>query len=109
MKEPTLSETVFLLAILGLKDEAYGVAIRERVRGMTGRSLSYGTLYSSLDQLFRKGYTSKSVGRPTPERGGRGKIFYRVTPKGRHALESALNLQRKIWASANGVLGERNG
>jgi PadR family transcriptional regulator PadR len=97
VKDLTLNETAILLAILRLEKEAYGVAIKEDVSRFINRNISYGTLYSYLDQLFRKGFISKSVGNPTPERGGRRKIFYELTKKGLHALESAYELQKLIW------------
>lgn len=97
MKDLTLNETAILLAILRLGKDAYGVAIKEDVSKFIAKKISYGTLYSYLDQLFRKGFISKSIGDPTPERGGRRKIFYRLTKKGIRALESAYKLQKLIW------------
>ena len=98
MKDLTLYESIILLAILRLKDNAYGVTIREKIEGISQRSISYGTLYSYLDQIHRKGYVSKSTGRPSPERGGRRKIFYKLTPDGAEALKAAYKLQKVIWA-----------
>jgi PadR family transcriptional regulator PadR len=97
VKDLTLNETAVLLAILRLEKDAYGVAIKEDVSKLSNKKISYGTLYSYLDQLFRKGFISKSIGDPTPERGGRRKIFYRLTRKGVQALESAFELQKMIW------------
>jgi len=98
MKDLTLYESIILMAILRLKDNAYGVTIREKIERIAQRSISYGTLYSYLDQIHRKGYVSKSVGRPSPERGGRRKIFYKITPDGAKALKAAHKLQKTIWA-----------
>jgi PadR family transcriptional regulator PadR len=97
VKDLTLNETALLLSILRLGEDAYGVAIKEDVSEFMSKRISYGTLYSYLDQLFRKGLISKSIGDPTPERGGRRKIFYKLTKKGIHALESAYELQKLIW------------
>ena len=93
----TLSESILLLAIWRLKEKAYGVTIRKHVKEMTGKLYSYGTLYSFLDQLSRKRYVIKSVGDPTPQRGGRSKIFYRLSNEGIKALQSARELQKTIW------------
>jgi DNA-binding PadR family transcriptional regulator len=98
MKDLTLYESIILLAILRLKDNAYGVTIREKIEGIAQRSISYGTLYSYLDQIHRKGYVSKSIGKPLSERGGRRKIFYKLTPDGAEALKAAYKLQKVIWA-----------
>ena len=98
MKNLTLYESIILLAILRLKDNAYGVTIREMIESIAQRSLSYGTLYSYLDQIHRKGYVNKSIGKPSSERGGRRKIFYKLTLDGEEALKSAYKLQKVIWA-----------
>ena len=97
MKLLTLNETSVLLAILQLGQNAYGVAIKEEVLRLLDKKISYGTLYSYLDQLVRKGYLSKSLGNPTPERGGRRKIFYKLTKKGAGALKTAYLRQKMIW------------
>ncbi len=99
MKTLTLDESIFLAAILILEDGAYGVAIRRKVLEMAGKSVSYGTLYSHLDQLFRKGYVTKSLGKPSAERGGRSKIYYRVLPAGLEALKSTIILQHSLRRS----------
>jgi DNA-binding PadR family transcriptional regulator len=104
MEDLTLYESIFLMVILRLKDNAYGVTIREETSKIKGRTLSYGTIYSYLDQLTRKGYVIKTVGSPTTERGGRRKIFYTLSPDGLKALKSAYNLQNMIWKDAPSVL-----
>ena len=101
MKDLTLYESIFLLAILRLDKNAYGVAIREEVSKVMQRMISYGTLYSYLDQIFRKGYVTKSAGDPSSERGGRRKIFYKLTLDGRKALKTSHQLQKAIWAGVS--------
>lgn len=93
----TLSETMLLLAIRQLGDQAYGVAIREAVSSMADKAYTYGTLYSALDQLVRKEYVLKEAGEPTPERGGRRKMFYSLTPRGLQALKAAWELHQALW------------
>ncbi len=97
MKDLTLSELIFMLAIWRLEENAYGVTIRKQIAQVTGKVYTYGTLYSALNQLFRKGYVIKSAGPPTAERGGRSKIFYRLSPEGIRALKAARQLNREIW------------
>jgi DNA-binding PadR family transcriptional regulator len=97
MKQITILEEIILTTILRLKEEAYGVAIRQKVADLINKDLLYGTLYNTLDQLFRKGYVNKAQGKPSPERGGRGKIFYSLTPKGTKALQESRDLHKKLW------------
>lgn len=97
MKELSVLEQMIMSAILSLKENAYGVSIRQRVTETTRKRLMYGTLYNTLDQLVRKRYVTKSRGEPTSERGGRSKIYYRISPEGLHALRAAYELQKSIW------------
>jgi PadR family transcriptional regulator PadR len=97
MKEITVLEEIILTSIFRLKEEAYGVSIRQKVSEITKKDIIYGTLYNTLDQLLRKGYVRKRLGKPTPQRGGRGKIYYTLTAKGVKALQNARDLHRRIW------------
>lgn len=107
MKNLTLYETIHLLAILRRGDNAYGVSIKEEISEMTGREISYGTLYSYLDQLTRKGLVKKTSGDPTPERGGRRKIYYSITAAGEKALQAAYRLQQSIWEGVPSPIQEK--
>lgn len=93
----TLMEEILLTAIWRLRDQAYGVSIRKKITEVTGEEMIYGTLYNLLDQLARKSFLRKSRGRPTPERGGRSKIYYELTPQGINALQQARDLHRRVW------------
>jgi DNA-binding PadR family transcriptional regulator len=97
MKDLTLTEEMFLLAVWKLKHDAYGVTIRQYVSRETGRIYPYGTLYSALDKLARIGYLNKSTGDPIPERGGRRKYYYHITGDGLSALKNAMELKRRLW------------
>jgi DNA-binding PadR family transcriptional regulator len=97
MKLLTRLEEIYLLAIWRLKDEAYGVKIRKKIEKMTGKKISYGALYFTLEQLSKKNYVSRTVGEPTPVRGGCSKIYYKLTPAGKTSLKNAYTLQKSIW------------
>ncbi len=88
-------EHIVVLALLRLEEEAYGVSVRQEIELRTRREVSIGAVYATLDRLEEKGYVKSRRGDPTPERGGRSKRFFRVTPKGvaavnraQHALQS---------------------
>jgi PadR family transcriptional regulator PadR len=97
MKELTMSQLILLLSVWRLEGDAYGVTIRKELSRVTGRKYPYGTLYSLLDQLHKKGFVAKSIGGPTNIRGGRRKILYQVTKEGREALRTTRELQDVIW------------
>jgi len=97
MKELTVLEQIILSVIFNLKDGAYGVSVRQKVNEMIEKKLNYGTLYNALEQLLRKGLVTKTQGEPTPDRIGRPRIYYHLTPAGEKMLWKAYELQRTIW------------
>ena len=97
MKELTVLEQMILSAVLNLKDNAYGVSVREKVTKLMKKNINYGTLYNALDQLLRKDYVKKIRGESNADRIGRPRIFYTLTPSGKKALRQAYELQSKIW------------
>ena len=91
------ADEILLLAILRLKNDAYGVSIVREVQERTGKKLKLGGLWVSLDILVKKGLIAKRMGDPTPERGGRSKIYYMLTPAGIEALERVNLFNRSLW------------
>ena len=90
-------EQIVLLAVLRLGDEAYAVPILEQIEEQTGRKIARGALYTALERLETKGCLRSRVGDPLPERGGRARRYFTVTPAAVRALkESRLALMR-LW------------
>ena len=48
-------EELILLALVRLRDNAYGVTIRQADRERTGRQVSVGAVYTALERLQQKG------------------------------------------------------
>lgn len=90
-------EHMVLLAILRLEQGAYGMEIRAEIEARTGRDVSYGAVYTTLDRLERKGWVSHELGAPTPERGGRAKKYFRVERAGREALRDTRRALDVMW------------
>lgn len=87
-------EYAVLLAVLHLGDDAYGVPVREVLEQRTGRPVARGALYTALERLEAKGCLRSRMGDPTPERGGKARRYFTVTPAGLKAIRSthaALN------------------
>ncbi len=97
MKKLTINEEIFLISIWHLREEAYGVKIREKILEFTGSSILLGTLYNTLDQLIKKGYVSSRKGEVTSQRGGHNKVYYSLSKDGETALHDARQLQGKLW------------
>jgi DNA-binding PadR family transcriptional regulator len=102
----TRNEETLLIAIWSLGDNAYGVTIMEKFQEITGRKIVFGTLYNSLGKLEKKGYVENSIGDPTPERGGKRKIFYVVSSKGMAALRQTRKFQMALWNAVSGSVPE---
>lgn len=83
-------EQLVLLAILRLKDDAYGMTIRREIAERGGRETSIGALYLTLERLEGKGFVKSVLGESTQERGGRAKRFFSVNPSGRQMLRESL-------------------
>jgi len=90
-------EQIVLLAILRLGDEAYGVPIRQDIEQRTGRALTVGALYRTLDRLEEKGYVSSAFSDPTPERGGRSKRYFKINPLGMRTLRASREALTAMW------------
>ena len=75
-------EEVVLLALVRLREDGYGVKIRREIADRTGRDVSFGAVYTTLERLQTKGYVSSRMGDPTPERGGRANGFSGLKRRG---------------------------
>jgi DNA-binding PadR family transcriptional regulator len=97
MKLLSRQEEIVLLTIWKLKDNAYGVTIREYISQVTGKYWSIGSIYVPLDRLVEKGLVSTYQGEPTKRRGGRSKRFYTVTQDGMGILGEIRQVQETLW------------
>jgi len=90
-------EQVVLLAVLRLDDEAYAVSIADEILRCTGRAVSRGSIYITLDRLETKGYLKSRLADPTPERGGRAKRYYALRPRAVEALRECRRQLEALW------------
>jgi DNA-binding PadR family transcriptional regulator len=89
-------EELVLFAVLRLSEQGYGAKIRQKVEEATGRSISIGAIYATLDRLERKGFVSSWQGEATPERGGRAKRYFKVEGAGILALNETQAARNRI-------------
>jgi DNA-binding PadR family transcriptional regulator len=89
-------EQLVLLALVRLRDEAYGVPITEEIQRRTKREVALGSVYKTLDRLEQKGLVRSVVGAPTAERGGRRKKYYYLQPAGLRALRTSIDAIRRM-------------
>jgi PadR family transcriptional regulator len=91
-------EQLVLIALVRLGANAYGMTVRREIEERTGRDLSIGAVYATLERLESKAYISSSVGQPTAERGGRAKRLFRIESEGERALRTTQATIQKMAA-----------
>ena len=91
-------EQIVLIALVRLGDNAYGMTVRREIEERTGRDLSIGAVYATLERLETKGYVKSFMGDPTPERGGRAKRLFRIDAEGERALRATQQAIRSMTA-----------
>jgi len=89
-------EQIVLYALLRLRNNAYGMTIRREILKRTGRQVSIGAVYATLERLEEKGYVSSRQGDPTAERGGRAKRFFKIDADGAAALRASQDQLSKM-------------
>jgi PadR family transcriptional regulator PadR len=97
------SEEIVLLAIWKLKDNAYGVTIREQVSQDTGHEWSFGAIYKPLKKLLHRDFVKKEGSEPCAERGGRSKYLYTLTESGEEALREIRRIYKSIWSEESKI------
>ena len=90
-------ELLTLLAVARIGDGAYGVAILDEIRTSSGMEASVAAVYAALERLDRQGLVRVSLSDPVPERGGRARREYRLTPIGRSRLRRERAAAMRIW------------
>lgn len=97
MKLLSRIDELILIAIWKLGQNAYGMAIREEIVVATGIHWLLGAIYGPLGRLHRQGLVTTLKGDPTPERGGRAKVYYQLTPAGLKQMEKIQEVYAVMW------------
>jgi len=100
-------EQLVLWALVRLRENGYGMTIRRELEERTGRRVSIGAVYATLDRLEAKGFVRSWPGEATPERGGRARRYFALTAAGAEALNGARATLTALWRGqvpARGVL-----
>jgi DNA-binding PadR family transcriptional regulator len=91
-------ELSVLLAVVRLAEDAYGLAVRHDLAERTGRELSVGAVYTTLQRLEDKGLLRSRTSAPLPVRGGRSRRHYTLTGAGARAIRDAERQAESIWS-----------
>jgi PadR family transcriptional regulator PadR len=103
----TLTENQYLIlaAVAGQAGRAYGVSVRDAIREEVGKDLSYGRIYTVLEQFEQNGLVKGEWGEPTAERGGRRKRHYRITGVGERVLSAEERRRLALQQAASRMGG----
>jgi PadR family transcriptional regulator PadR len=90
-------EQAVLLAIVRLRDHAYGRGILKEVEERLKRNVAAGAIHATLERLEAKGLVRSRLGIGTPIRDGRARRYYRLEPSGVEALNDARASTLNLW------------
>ena len=96
-------EQMVLLAVLQVRDDAYGVTVHQELERRTKRKVARGAIYMTLDRLEKKGLLESWTTAPTTERGGRAKRCYRVTKPALEALRASRRALASLWQGLQNI------
>lgn len=89
-------EVLVLLAVLHLEEGGYAPAVRDTIEKRTGRAVSRGSIYVTLDRLETKRYLHSRLDESTGDRPGRPRRYYRIAPRGLRAVRRALQAVERM-------------
>jgi len=90
-------ELMLMLAVLRVGDDAYGVPIARELEETGGRAVTLAAAYLALERLRRRGLVACRLGETTPQRGGRAKKLFSVTPAGVRAIRRTRRAFVALW------------
>ena len=99
-------ELMILLALMRLRENAYGVSIAREIEESTGRRVALASVYATLDRLESKGLVQSELGEATLERGGRAKKYFQITTKGLRAVRQVRYELKRLWNRLPQLQGE---
>jgi DNA-binding PadR family transcriptional regulator len=99
-------EVVVLMATLHVGQGAYGSVVRDEIERRTGRPVSRGSVYITLDRLEEKGLLSSKLGDASDSRGGRPKRLFKVTATGLKAVKHSVGLVVQMHRGLEPILGD---
>jgi PadR family transcriptional regulator PadR len=91
----SLEEQV-MLAVIRTADDAYGMSVRRELEAVTGRSVTIGSVYATLDRLEAKGLVTSTRAVAEPDTTSR-RVFS-VTPAGARSLALTRSTRDRLWA-----------
>ena len=99
-------EQMVLLGVLQQAENAFALEVRREIEGSTGRPVSRGAFYTTLDRLERKGLVTWEEETPDDARRSAPLRRFRVTPAGLEALRESRRAVRELSRGLDDLLEE---
>jgi PadR family transcriptional regulator PadR len=98
--DPISPKTALLQALI--QGDGYGLELIDRVKDRTGGKLvlRQGTIYPALREMEKEGLVKSYEADPTPERGGRPRVYYKITGAGRRVSSEAKQIVAGLFGAA---------
>jgi PadR family transcriptional regulator PadR len=93
----SLEEQV-MLAVVRTGEDAYGMNVRRELESVTGRDITIGSVYATLDRLEAKALvTSERISGVDSA----SRRVFAVTPAGARALAQTRSTRDRLWTGVN--------
>lgn len=99
-------ELVVLMALMRAGEGAHGAAIRTEIAATTGREVTPGAIYPTLDRLEQRGLVTSYMGAPVAERGGRSKRHFVLLKPGLAEVRRAWRQYASLATGLESALGK---
>ena len=84
-----------MLAVVRTETEAYGMNVRRELETVTGRDVTIGSVYATLDRLEAKGLVTSTR---TAAADGLSRRIFGVTAAGARSLSHTRAVRDRLWA-----------
>jgi len=94
-------EEQVMLAVLRTGDAAYGMSVRRELELVTGRDVTIGSVYITLDRLEAKGLVSSARPSAAVRAAQNSRRVFSVTLLGLRVLAETRAMRERLWAGIN--------
>jgi DNA-binding PadR family transcriptional regulator len=91
-------EELVMLAVTHIGKGAYGMTVRRLIGERSGRPVTIGAVYATLERLTSKGLLAVRSADASEQRDGRARRYYELLPAGAEALRKTHAVHKQMWA-----------
>src|SRR5262245_48915879 len=92
-------EEQVMLAVLRTGDDTYGMTVRRELEEVTGRDVTIGSVYITLDRLEAKGLVTSA--RATARGASSSRRVFSVTALGLRVLAETRAMRDRLWSGVD--------